>query len=1119
MKSCLQKTNKYAIRISMIFFMTSCATLLMASATGNAQKVLAKKSIKEIYVTVEFAENNAVEVFKKLENQTEFTFVYNIDAISKDKLTANHRNSSLYDVLVNISDKMGLVFKRVDATINVKRQKKSKKDEVIEEVLVIDVKGQVNNSENVGLPGVTVLEKGTSNGTITDANGEYNISVNEDAVLVFSYVGFGTQEISVNGRSIVDASMVEDISQLAELVVVGYGTVQKRDLTGSVSQVKGEELESIPTSRVDQILQGRASGVQVTQSSGEPGAAPSIRIRGGNSIQGDNEPLWVIDGIIVGTNFDLNNINTNDIESVDILKDAVAVSIYGTRGANGVVLITTKNGTGSNQQGPQVTFNAYRGVQSLVTDVDFLNGREHAEYANDDATFRQAAVPFANLNSVPDVDWLDQITDNASMSNVDISVGGRSKDRDINYYFSGNYFNQDGIIRNSGIERYAFRANLDNQISKTVKAGFRINIANTERENNKVDIANLFDNGVPSRGILDANGLFTTENPVSASIARNHEADVQLKVDESTTTNILGNIYLEVSPSDKFIFRTTFSPEINSFKRNQFNPGSLPENFVINDGGDARVRTITSLGYINENTVTYTNDFGDAGTLTALGGFTIQKFTEDSTSTQAFGFSNDVTSFNNLGFGSDPTRNVVGSGFDSFQLVSWLGRVNYTLNNKYLFTVVGRLDGSSRFADGNRYAFFPSAAFGWRLSEENFIRDMNVFDDLKLRLSYGLSGSQAIPSFRTFALLDNSNTTFNGTEQAGVVLGRPSNDELKWETTRQFDVGLEAGFLEGRLNMEIDYYYKKTADLLLDVQLPRQSGFNSRLQNLGEIKNSGIEFLVNSVNVSKGDFTWSSTLTLSANRNKVLDLAGVDFINIQTLNQSGVGGRLIIGESAPVFVGVPYLGTWKSQEEIDAAGIGGDHDIGGPRFEDINGDGEVNEDDFIVLGSPQPDFYYGIGNSISYKNWSLDFFFQGTQGNEVYNSLTQTAYFGRSETNKYKETLDRWTPQNSDSDIPAAGAVAALSEVWNNSVMIEDGSHIRLKSLKLAYNVPTQKLSLNGINSLSLYFTATNLFVISGFRLKDPETGQFGRDNLRGGFTQGEYPSARTVSFGAKAGF
>jgi TonB-linked SusC/RagA family outer membrane protein len=522
---------------------------------------------------------------------------------------------------------------------------------------------------------------------------------------------------------------------------------------------------------------------------------------------------------------------------------------------------------------------------------------------------------------------------------------------------------------------------------------------------------------------------------------------------------------------------------------------------------------------LNENTVSYSKDISTDDRIDLLGGFTWQTFQSESSMSGGFGFTNDVTRYNNLNLG-DPLRNEINSDWNSYQLVSWLARANYILRDKYLFTLVGRMDGSSRFSGSdNTYGFFPSGAVAWRLYEEPFIKDLGIFSHLKLRASYGLAGSQAIESYRTLALLEPVNAYFNDSPQAGVRNGRPASPELRWETTSQLDIGLEAGFFQGRLSMELDYYNKTTEDLLLNVQIPRQTGFTDKLQNLGSIRNSGLELLINSVNVDKNNFRWSTTLTLAGNRSEVLDLGGVNYIDIVgPTNQGGPGGRLVVGEAVPVFIGVEYLGTWKSQEEIDASTQAGNNLIvGGPHFKDTNGDGIISLQDFEILGSPQPDFYGGIRNTFAYKNFELDVFFQGTYGNEIFNSLTQTAFFSRAGTNKYAVTRDRWTPDNPDSDIPRAGSTSSLSELPNNSKNIEDASHLRLKTLRLSYDISTQNSGL--IKNVNVYVSGTNLLLFSRFTLFDPEVSRYGTDNTRIGFAQGEYPYGRTFTLGLRADF
>lgn len=986
--------------------------------------------------------------------------------------------------------------------------------------VAIEVTGTVTDaSTGQGLPGVNVAVKGKMTGTSTGANGQYALTAPSEAdTLVFSFVGYATLEVPIRGRSEINVSMEPQVLLGEELVVIGYGTVRKEALTGSVARVEGSDLADIPAARVDQILQGRAAGVQVTQVSGAPGAPSAIRIRGGNSIQGDNAPLFVVDGLITGSDFDLTNLNTSDIASIEVLKDATAISIYGTRGANGVVLITTKSGEQMKAGQREVRFNTYSGMQYMMNTVDFLNGPQHAAYANEDATYRGASLPFSNPDGVPDVDWVDQITRQAPLYNVDLSVTGRSAGQRINYYVSGNYFQQKGIIRNSGIEKYILRANMGIDLSDAVRAGVRLNTSRVRTERNKVNFsAALYRAGLPERAIYGEEGQFTATNPVSGSLRRNPEADIQLRDDHDVTTKVLGDIYAEVELFPGLTVRSSFSPEITNIKRNEYNPGMLPEHAIVNQGGDGFVRDRRQTNLLNENTVSYATRIHTDHELDMLAGFTWQKSQAEGLEAQGFGFPNDAMTYNNLSNGSDPTRNVIDSDWNSFQLVSWLGRANYTFKDRYLLTLVGRVDGSSRFAGAaNSYGVFPSAAVAWQLGRESFIQEIGIFDELKLRASYGSSGSQAIASYRTLSLLEGTSAFFNDIEQYAVQGGRPPNENLTWETTRQLDIGLEAAVLNGRIAVEADFYRKKTEDLLLNVQIPRQTGFRSRLQNLGAIRNQGLEFTLNTVNIDNDRIRWTSRLTLAGNRNKVLDLGGPEFIDTVSPTSGGPGGRLIVGESAPVFVGVEYLGTWKSQDEIEASGQQGQQ-VGGPRFKDTDGDGNVTVEDFEVLGSPQPDFYGGVQNTVAFRNWELDIFIQGTYGNDVYNSLTQSAFFGRPEANKYVETLDRWTPDNPESDVPRAGTVATLASVYSNSKMVEDGSHLRLKNVRLSYGLPVERWGWANFKNLNVYVSGTNLLLLSNFRLFDPETSQYGTSNLNLGFSRGEYPYGRTLTLGVQA--
>ena len=982
------------------------------------------------------------------------------------------------------------------------------------------VTGTVTSSSGETLIGVNILQKGTSTGTITDFDGNYSLTLVEgESVLVFSYTGFQDTEAAVGNRTTVDVILTEG-TLLDEVVVVGYGKQKKSDLTGSVSSIGAEDIAAVPVSRIDQALQGRAAGVQVTQTSGAPGAGTSIRVRGGNSITGSNEPLWVIDGIIVGTNFNLNNINANDVESIEILKDASSIAIYGSRGANGVVLVTTKNGARVGSGKPQVSVGLYTSTQLVPDRPEYLNQAQQIEYTNQDAILRGVAEPFpGNPSDFPDNDYFDLLLSPSPIYNADVSIAGSSENGNVNYYNSLNFFDQDGLIDNSGIQKYIFRSNLDFKLSDKLNAGLRVNYSRIKQDNGVVGYSGLL--GIlPTQPIFNDDGSFNGTNEVVGNPFNNPVATSQLDIDETTINNLLGTVYLEYTPIENLIIRSTFNPDITSAKRNEFTSSQRPD--LPTTDSNAKVGSTSSFGWNNENTIQYSGDFGGNHSYTILGGASFQKTTRETAFAQAFGFTTDATTFNNLGTGSDPLRNLLGSSYTQNQVVSFFGRLNYTFNDKYLLTLVGRSDGSSVFAPGNKYEFYPSIAAAWKISEESFMQGQNFVDDLKLRASYGRSGNQAISPYNTLGVLVEGNTSFNGVEVPGAVLGRPANPELKWETTTAFDIALEASLFGGRLFTELNYYQKETNDLLLNVTIPRQTGYTNQLQNIGSLENKGWEFLLTSYNVSKSDFKWNSTLTLSSNKNKILDLGGEEFIDVVVDQILGAGNlRLIVGEPSPVFTGAQYLGTWKSQEEINASGQDlATNAVGGPRYQDTNGDGTISNEDFEVLGNPWPDLIYGFENNFSYKNFDLNIYIQGTVGNEVYNLRSRNSFFIRGELPKYAEVADYWSTSNPTSDIPRPGFVEGAYQP--NSFEIEDGTHLRLKNVRLTYNFPVEKMGWDGIQNMSFYASGTNLLLFSDFRLIDPESSRFGRGglgNIAQGFSNGEYPNARVLTLGLNVTF
>lgn len=969
------------------------------------------------------------------------------------------------------------------------------------------------------LPGASVVVKGTTTGVSTDFDGNYTIEAGADDTLSFSYIGYAAQEIAVGTQNQINV-ILEASNELDEVVVIGYGTTTKSDLTGSVSSVSAEDVASLPVSRVDQALQGRAAGVQVTQVSGAPGAATSIRVRGGNSITGSNEPLWVIDGIIVGTNFNLNNINANDVQSIEILKDASSIAIYGSRGANGVVLVTTKSGARVGGGKPQVSVGLYTSMQLVPEQPEYLSQAQQIAYTNEDAILRGVAAPFpGNQSDYPDNDYFDLLLNPSPIYNADVSIAGSSENGNVTYYNSLNFFDQDGLIENSGIQKYIFRSNLDFKLSDNLKAGLRINYSRIKQENGVVGYGGLL--GIlPTQPIFNDDGSFNGTNEVVGNPFNNPVATSQLDIDETTIGNLLGTVYLEYNPIENLIIRSTFNPDITTSKRNEFTSSQRPD--LLTGDSNARVRTTSSFGWNNENTVQYSGDFGENHSYTLLGGASFQKTSIETASSQAFGFTTDATTFNNLRVGSDPLRNIVESGYSETQIVSFFGRLNYAYKDKYLLTLVGRSDGSSVFAPGNKYEFYPSIAGAWKITEEPFMQDQSLFQDLKLRASYGKSGNQAINPYNTLAVYEEANTSVNGAEIPGALLGRPANPNLIWETTTALDIALEASLFGGRIFTEFNYYQKETNDLLLNVTIPRQTGYTNQLQNIGSLENKGWEFLLTSTNVTNDNFNWNSTITLSSNKNKILDLGGEEFIDVVVDQILGAGNlRLIVGQPAPVFTGAQYLGTWKSQAEIDASGQDPAlNAVGGPRYQDTDGDGTISNEDFEVLGNPWPDLIYGFENNFSYKNLDLNIYIQGTVGNEVFNRRTRNSFFIRGELPKYAEVANYWSPDNPTSDVPRPGFVEGAYQP--NSFDVEDGTHLRLKNVKLTYNFPVEKIGWNGVKNMSLYATGTNLLLFSDFRLVDPESSSYGRSglgNLAQGFSNGEYPNARVLSLGLNVTF
>ena len=972
-----------------------------------------------------------------------------------------------------------------------------------------DVAGRVTQAGDVGpLPGVNVVVKGTSVGTTTDGSGAYALAaLSPSDTLVFSFVGFIPREEPIAGRSVINVALQEDQVALDELVVVGYGQVRRADLTGSTASVDVQALEELPVTSVEQVLQGRAAGVQVVQNSGAPGGAFTVRIRGGNSMRGGNDPLYVVDGFPVSAGGDegrsiMSTLSPGDIESIEILKDASATAIYGARGANGVVIITTKRGRAESR----VEFESYVGVQEVTNTIPLLNARQYAELANEFAVNEGIAdVPFPDLDNLAfDTDWQDEIYRAAPQQNYALRFSGGSAT--TQYLLSGNYLDQQGIIETSNLTRGTLRFNLTSEITDRFTISNQLMLARTE--NNEVPVSgdnlNVVHNifvAPPTVPVYDESGNYYDYSDYFwfGQYPRNPVADVNELTDRRTNLRILESFSAEYRIFEGFTAKTLFGADYL---------GTQTENYATRlhetggAGGTASVGRGETSVYLNENTLSYNRTFSSAHRINTTAGFTWQHEQNSGLSASASGFVNDLLGPNALGSGE--AISPPGTGTSGWTLVSWLGRLNYVFKDRYLFTLTGRADGSSRFGAGNKWGYFPSAAFAWRLSEEPFLAGSDVLSNAKLRLSWGRTGNQAIGPYQSLQRISDVQLVMGSNLVSGFGPANLANPNLRWEQTDQYNAGVDVGLWDERLYLTFDVYQKNTDDLLALVNLPPSTGFGSILQNVGSIRNTGFELAVGGVPVLTEDLQWAVSANVSANRNEVVEVAqGNEFM---------AGGITLHGAIHLIREGEPLSVYYGFVED-------GLDDEGNIRYVDQNGDGEISDMDRVILGDPYPDLTYGLSTTLNYKGFDLSVLLQGVYGTEIYNAnLGYTAAsFTRGENQIVDVYENHWSPANPDPN--AKYPRLSTSTLFRPSDrFIEDGSYLRLKNVRLGYHVPTRRLGWAGVDDLMIYVSGQNLLTITGYSWYDPEINQFGGSDLRLGVDRFTYPQARTYTLGVRVG-
>jgi TonB-linked SusC/RagA family outer membrane protein len=971
------------------------------------------------------------------------------------------------------------------------------------------VNGKVTSAlDGMDLPGVNVMIKGTSNGTVTDINGNYVLEVpGENAVLVFSSVGFALEERTVGTQTVINVSLLDDIKQLSEVVVVGYGTQERRDLTGSIASVGKKEIENTPVSNSMQAIQGRVAGVQIASASGRPGSAMQVRVRGRASVGGvgSNDPLYVIDGVPISNNDDsqttggqgispLASLNPEDIESIQVLKDAASAAIYGSRGSNGVVLITTKKG--AKDKPTQINFSAYTGVQDLTRKMDMLNADEYRMIQREArANTGLAESPrYAAYDTLKTYDYINDILRKSSkISNYSLSTSGGSKN--TQFYVSGSYFKQDAILKEGGYERLAGRFNLNHQATDKLNFGLNLGLTKSKVVQTSVDnsIYSPWAQALqtpPDENPYNADNSYaviTTNNPM-----RLFEPDYQTEV--YSTVN---NVFAEYEIIKGVKFRSSLGSEVAYTKDFEyFNTLSFQGQGNINGQGTAANALRTN--WLTEQTLTYNKSLlNDKLFVTALAGFSYQKDQRERSSVSGRGFPSDnfryLTSASSIYAGSsDWTGNA---------LESTIGRLNLAWEDRYLFQAAVRRDGSSKFGANNRYGIFPSVSAGWRISSESFMENITFLNDLKLRASYGLTGNQnSIGNFTSLALVGSGQ---NYDDRAGLGAAQLPNPDLKWETTAQSNIGLDVTVLNNKVTLNLDWYDKTTNDLLLARPIPRTSGFGSIQENIGSIRNRGFEAMLQTVNIDK-ELRWTTNFNISANRNKVLKL-----YNNQPIN-AGFVSRTEVGQPVGSFYVIKALGV--------------NPETGDMMYEDLNGDGKYNDSDRQFVGNPFPDFEGGITNTVTYKGFDFSAFFQFSKGNDIYmlyeEGANGTMNLGASTANMSKRALDRWTPENRDTNVPRAFAATGSDNLnlLRSSRYMEDGSYIRLKNITLGYTLPANLTNKAFVRSARVFVTGQNLLTFTKYTGFDPEVSS-SNDDRQAGVDQGAIPQLRNVTVGLNIGF
>lgn len=1024
----------------------------------------------------------------------------------------------------------------------------------------ITVKGTVKDTQGQSLIGVSIIESGSStNGTATDLDGNFVIKVAKTAKLNFSYIGYNKTTVSVDGRQIINVVLEEVSKSLNEVVVVGYGQMKRSDLTGSVSSVNSESINKSVSTSIDQVLQGRAAGVQVQQNTGMPGGSSSIRIRGINSLSGTNEPIFVIDGVIIaggtGSNSEnaLSSINPSDILTMDVLKDASATAIYGSRAANGVIMITTKRGKSGETK---ITYNGYTGLQEMPKKLDLLNLQEYAYLKN--ARSAAGIVMGDSYFVRPDLlgkgtDWQDELFSKAMMTSHNLSItGGTDKST---YAIGAGYLNQNGIAIGSGFERFNLRANIDTQVKKWLKASVNINLSNSNQKLTVSDesLIKIALKQTPNVAVRNANGTY--DGPDTDEYVQNNPVGLaMIKENYNDKTGVRGNTYLEATIIKGLSFKTQLSFDYGMGNTYKFSPsykfGAI-ENGVIESERSKSYSNFWSLS----NTANYTKVFNEVHNLNIMLGQEAQKSVWEYLYGYRSGFISNVA--HDLNMGDATTAKNSGSS-NASTILSYFGRMFYSYDNRYLLTATLRRDGSSRLAEGHRWGWFPSAALAWKVSSESFLKDNPVIYNLKLRLGWGAVGNQNAGDYAYTSTMTSVATNWG----TGMLSGNTANPDLRWESTNSSNLGIDLGLFQNRIEFVADLYYKKTDGLLLRLPLPAyvgtvgQGSTSAPTVNIGSLENKGIELTLNTVNIEKKDFSWKTNFVFSLNRNKVLSLDTKSSIideKISEGSETNIVTRTAVGQPIGQFYGYKIIGRFEKATDfyykdaegnikptaipsgmtISESGVW----IGDYIFEDVNEDGVIDEKDRTYIGNPEPKFTYGIGNTFSYKNWDMTVYLTGSYGNQVVNYQRRWLENARENTNllvkaSHYAVLSKINTDGpndfrnlyisgGDADMPriSASSASSTSNYRFSDKFVEDGSYLRIQNVSIGYNLPKTWLKKAKIESVKLYANLQNIYTFTLYSGYDPEIGSNNQNALMTGIDNARYPSPRIYTLGLNISF